>query len=422
MSAMSVLVAGLRSASAKTLHVTNAWHPSSGGIRAFYLAMLEAADREGRLMRLVVPAAEDRLERVGRLGRIYHVRAPRAPIVDRRYRLLLPHTFLSRSGAVAAILRGEQPDLVEVCDKYTLCYLGGALRRGWIAGVRRPTIVGLSCERAGDNVGPRGASRWRDAMVRWYLGRIYAGQFDHHLANSDYTAAELREAIHPRHPRGVHVVPMGVPLDGLGPHHRSEALRAAIGRAAGIGGPFDLVLYAGRLAREKNLPLLVETLRAFGPRASRPPVLVVAGSGPLEADLRRAHAAGAIGAAHFCGQVHQRRELAALYASADAFLHPNPREPFGIAPLEAMASGVPLVAPRAGGILSYADDDTAWLAPPEARAMAAALADALRPGPARERRLASARTRAAAFAWPRVCRAIFARYDALHRQRLDRVA
>jgi alpha-1,6-mannosyltransferase len=407
----------LVTAAAKTLHVTNAWHPASGGIRSFYLAMLEAADRDGRLMRVVVPGTHDRVERVGRLGRVYHLRAPRAPIVDRRYRLLLPHTFLQPSGAIAAILRDEQPDLVEICDKYALCHLAGMLRRGWITGVRRPTIVGLSCERAADNVAP-GGSRWREALVRWYLGRVYAGQFDHHLANSDYTAAELRGAMHARHPRAVEVVPMGVPMAGLGPDHRSASLRAAVGRGAGVEEPYALVLYAGRLAREKNLPLLVATMRTFAARSARPSVLVIAGSGPMERELAQALATGAAGPARLWGQVEDRGEMAALYASADAFVHPNPREPFGIAPLEAMASGVPLVAPRAGGVLSYADDGNAWLAAPDPGALAAALAQALRPGAIRDARVARARATAARFDWPDVCRAIFARYDAAHRRRL----
>jgi alpha-1,6-mannosyltransferase len=364
-----------------TLHVTNFYHPHSGGVRTFYQAMLAAADRDGRPMRLVVPGEADRVEAVGRWGRIYHVRAPRSPVVDSRYRLLLPHTFLTGGGALARILRDEQPDLVEVCDKYALCHLAGMLRRGWIAGVRRPTLVGLSCERAVDNVG-RTLGRGNAALVRWYLGRVYAGQFDVHFANSEYTAAELRAAIHPRHPRTVHVVPMGVALDGFGPEHRSADVRAEVARRTGLTEPYDLVLYAGRLAREKNLTLLLDTLRAFASVAARPTALVIAGSGPLAAELARALA-------------------------------------FGIAPLEAMASGLPLVAPRAGGVLSYSSDANAWLAPPVPHAMARALDGALRRGIVRDRRITRAREQAASFDWGRVCRTVFALYDTVRIARLS---
>ncbi|HEY8563605.1 MAG TPA: glycosyltransferase family 4 protein, partial [Pyrinomonadaceae bacterium] len=59
-----------------------------------------------------------------------------------------------------------------------------------------------------------------------------------------------------------------------------------------------------------------------------------------------------------------KETLADYYANCDVFVHPNPKEPFGIAPLEAMASGAPTVAPDSGGILSYATDENAWLVTP----------------------------------------------------------
>src|SRR5262249_20427552 len=63
----------------KTLHITNAWHPTSGGIATFYRALLRQAEEEAQAMVLVVPGAEDREEIVGQYGRIYHLRAPRVP-------------------------------------------------------------------------------------------------------------------------------------------------------------------------------------------------------------------------------------------------------------------------------------------------------------------------------------------------------
>jgi hypothetical protein len=46
----------------KTLHFTNAWHETSGGIATFYRALMDAANRRGHRMRLVVPGSNDRLE------------------------------------------------------------------------------------------------------------------------------------------------------------------------------------------------------------------------------------------------------------------------------------------------------------------------------------------------------------------------
>ncbi|MPY87425.1 MAG: glycosyltransferase [Luteitalea sp.] len=404
----------------KTLHLTNAYHSSSGGIRTMYRAMLAAANAEQRPMRLVVPADASRVEAVGNYGRIYHVKAPRSPFIDSRYRLMLPHTFLQSRGSVRRILEEEKPDLVEVCDKYSLCYLAGLLRRGWCETIPRPTLVGLSCERLDDNVAaaisPASLGR---RFARWYIGRIYAGQFDYHLANSEYTARELADNMWPKHWRDVHVIPMGVSLDGLGPHGRSEALRADLRRR--IGGTtadnITWLLYAGRLSVEKNLSLLVDMLAQLDD-ARRTWRLVVAGDGPMAAAFRDDAARRAPGRVLMWGHVAARDTLAQLYASCDVFVHPNPHEPFGIAPLEAMASGIPLVAPAAGGLLSYASDGNAWLAEPTGQAFATAVGAACQPGVRRAQRIACARATAARFDWTHVARVIFGVYDALHARRM----
>jgi hypothetical protein len=98
-----------------TLHLTNAYHPHSGGIRTMYDALLAQAEREGRRMSLVVPGVEDGEKRVSRTTTIYSLRAPRAPAFDRRYRTILPHRFLwPGAGRLWSILDRERPDLVEV--------------------------------------------------------------------------------------------------------------------------------------------------------------------------------------------------------------------------------------------------------------------------------------------------------------------
>jgi alpha-1,6-mannosyltransferase len=421
----------------KTLHLTNAWHESSGGIRTFYRAMLAAANATQRPMRLVVPSHETRVEEVGAFGRIYHVRAPRSPWVDSRYRLILPPAFLRTSGAVRQILADEQPDLVEVCDKYSLCYLAGLLRRNWMRGVTRPTIVGLSCERLDDNIAASMSNAsWARRFAQWYVGQIYAGQFDVHLANSEYTARELRDHMRLQHWREVHVVPMGVDTTDLGPAHRDEALRTDLLWRVGGDAQARLLLYAGRLSQEKNLPLLIDTLAQLDDGRGMPVGkrkrtgqpgrggaggaryrLVIAGDGPMAAALRDEASRRTHGRVLFWGHVADRATLARLYATCDAFVHPNPREPFGIGPLEAMASGLPVVAPRAGGLLSYANDSNAWLAEPAGEAFAAQVRDACLPGNVRGARIAAALSTAAGYGWSSVTRAIFELYDALHARR-----
>jgi alpha-1,6-mannosyltransferase len=412
----------------RTVHLTNAWHPASGGIRTFYQALLERAAADRRHLAVIVPGERTGVTEIGPTSRLHTIEAPRSPLFDRRYRVLLPHRYLRVTGSpLWRVLAREQPDLIEISDKYCLCHLAGLIKAR-ARGGPRPTLAALSQERLDDNVrawvtrAPV-AQRLAGRYLRW----VYLTQFDVHLANSDYTAHELREIIarsRPHQPRlfglrdRVHVLPMGVDVSGLGPDRRSVGLAESFRRRAGASGRRPaLIVYAGRLSPEKHvhwIPEIVSRLLARGLDV----ILVIAGDGPSRTGLEAALERVAPGRSVFLGHVPSRGELAACLASADLFLHPNPREPFGIGPLEAMASGTPVVAPRAGGVLSYADDETAWLGDSGIEGLAQAAASCLeRPAEARARAEA-ARARAARFAWPDVAARYLDLYDRVHAERL----
>ncbi len=98
-----------------------------------------------------------------------------------------------------------------------------------------------------------------------------------------------------------------------------------------------MALYVGRLAPEKNVPLAVEAYRAMQ-RVQGAARFVIVGDGPLRGELERAHPDLV-----FCG-MRTGADLAAHYASADVFLFPSETETFGNVTLEAMASGLVVVA------------------------------------------------------------------------------
>jgi glycosyltransferase involved in cell wall biosynthesis len=114
----------------------------------------------------------------------------------------------------------------------------------------------------------------------------------------------------------------------------------------------------------------------------------------------------------FAGHIADRARLAEHYANADIFLHPNPREPFGIAPLEAMAAGLALVAPHSGGISSYANESNAWLTDPTPEAFAAAVRQIHFDSAETRRKTTAARRTAETFGWP----AVASRYLQLYRE------
>jgi alpha-1,6-mannosyltransferase len=117
-------------------------------------------------------------------------------------------------------------------------------------------------------------------------------------------------------------------------------------------------------------------------------------------------------ARRFSGHVADRKTLAHWYANADIFVHPNPREPFGIAPLEAMSSGLALVAPNEGGVASYANASNAWLADAAPAAFADAIGAVQADPIARVAKTEAARKTAERHRWPDIT----ARYLQLYRE------
>src|SRR5262249_13228594 len=143
--------------------------------------------------------------------------------------------------------------------------------------------------------------------------------------------------------RGTWIRHMGADLSQVSPTNVSSEGRRRLLALCGASDDAVLLLYAGRLAPEKNLQLLFDLTAHLNRTESRPFHLIVAGDGMERARWESYASQHLPGYAVFLGHVRDRSMLAMLYANADIFVHPNPHEPFGIAPLEAMASGLPLL-------------------------------------------------------------------------------
>jgi alpha-1,6-mannosyltransferase len=407
----------------KTLHLTNSWHATSGGIATFYRALMDASNRQGHFMHLVVPGESDRTEEVGEFGRIHHVKAPPARF-NSQYRVIYPPQFLAPGSRVQNILAAERPDIVEICDKYTLNYFGALLRRDLLRDLNfRPVVVGLSCERMDDNfrtyVGRLPLSSvFCAAYVKW----LYFPFFDHHIANSEYTAGELRAASQGQMvSRNVWIRPMGVDLHHFSAARKSgEARRELLRNLRGAHDDSVLLVYSGRLVPEKNLSLLFEVFAHLVRQGSRDYHLLIAGDGIERERWEAFSALHAPGRVSFLGHIKEPDQLANLLANADAFVHPNPREPFGIAPLEAMASGLPLVAPNCGGVATYATSENAWVAAPDLENFVQAIEALFGDAQETSRRADNALQTATAFSWDRVAASFLDLYAELHRAGVTR--
>jgi alpha-1,6-mannosyltransferase len=141
--------------------------------------------------------------------------------------------------------------------------------------------------------------------------------------------------------RNVVQVPLGVDLETFHPSLSDGSVRMRFAHASQL-----LLVHCGRLSKEKCPTRSVEALahlRASGVDA----VLVIAGDGPLRARLERQAADLPV---HFVDFVTGRRELGVLLATADIALAPGPAETFGLAALEALACGTPVVVDAASAL------------------------------------------------------------------------
>ena len=111
-----------------------------------------------------------------------------------------------------------------------------------------------------------------------------------------------------------------------------------------------VVLHVGRLAPEKNLGVLAESWRIAEKALGRRAAFVIAGAGPRSGDL-----SDAVPFARRLGFL-DRETLAGLYASSDMCVLPSDTETCGLVALEAMASGIPVIAANAGGLRESVSD------------------------------------------------------------------
>lgn len=348
--------------------------PASGGVKRYLLAKRAwlTANRPEVRHRLVLPeqAWDDAA------GDIRWVRST-ALALGNGYQ----YPLLS-SGWKEAI-EGSRPTLIEAGDPYAPGV--AALRAGRGLGV---PVVGFCHTDVAALVGIyAGRLAERAARALWVKR---CGQFDAILAPSRYMANLLEDAGVPR----VHAMPLGVDIDTFHPGLRdSEGLR----RRLGLSARDRILVFAGRNAPEKRLNVLVEAVERLGD----PYKLLLVGTGEAGPKSR---------------QVinlpfeHSSVGLATLLASADVFVHANPHETLGLAVLEAMACGRPVVGPNRGGVGEIVDDAVGCAAEGSS---AAAIAEAVANVFARDRQAlgqAARRRVVASYCWD----AAFARITGLY--------
>jgi glycosyltransferase involved in cell wall biosynthesis len=198
--------------------------------------------------------------------------------------------------------------------------------------------------------------------IRW--SARFADTADLIIAPSDFVARRLR-TLGVRQP--IEMLPTGVDLDRFRPGDRASARRSL-----GLGTEDRVLLYVGRLDREKNLEFLLDAVaRVKAPRIR----LLLVGRGTQTAALRRAAATTGLGSRVELRGGSPPAGLPTYYHAADAFVFASTSETQGLAVLEAMACGLAVVAVRASGIEEIVTDGVSGLLVPEDAAAFAGAVD-----------------------------------------------
>lgn len=324
----------------RIVDVNELYSPTGGGVRTYVERKLAVMASLGHEQIVIAPGREDRVEERPGGGRIYFVKAPTIP-VDRNYGLFWD------AAPVHALLDRLQPDVVENNSPWRSAAIvaewqGDALKawfwhndnveaypKRWFARV----ASGPAIERA---------FAWYDA----YVNRRLAA-FDTVVTNGPVLFERFRR-------RGVRVdasMELGIERGWFSPDLRDEELRRAMLAQCDLPADAHLLIGIGRHHPEKRWSTVIDAVQRAG--AGLPVGLIILGQGVETAKLER-HV-GDNPHIRLFRPVYDRRRLAELMASADAFIHGCAAETFGLVAGEAVASGLPMIVPDEGGAAAIAD-------------------------------------------------------------------
>lgn len=308
--------------------------PQGGGVKTYVERKLRAGRPGAAEIIVVAPGEQDGIVREEVGGCIMTIAAPTFPL-DRRYR------FFDDEPALHALLDRLAPDVIEASSPWT----SPSMVARWQGHALRSLVMHADPLSAY-------AYRWfggvatRDQIDRrfdwfWRHLRKLDDQFDMVVSAS----RSLSDRLHGGGLGKVVTVPMGVEPGLFSPALRDEGLRARLLARCGLPVDATLLIGLGRHAPEKRWPMVIDATVAAG--YQRRVGLVLFGDGRDRARVVRAAANNPH--IHLAAPVTDRRELAPIFASADALVHGCEAETFCMVAAEARASGLPLIVPDEGG-------------------------------------------------------------------------
>ncbi|MGN6375033.1 MAG: glycosyltransferase [Sphingomonas sp.] len=341
----------------RIVDVNEYYSPTGGGVRTYLERKMAILGAMGHELIVIAPGDEDSEEERPGGGRLITVKSPRL-VFDHNY-------WLFWNGApVLEWLDRLQPDVVETSSPW---------RPAWFVGNWQGDAVKVFFMH-NDNVAAY-PQRWLEGVASppqverlfaWYshyMNRFLA-KFDAVVTNGPALEKRHRQ-------RGVRVdasMPLGIDRGYFSPELRDEGLRAALLAQCHLPPEGHLLLGLGRHHPEKRWPMVIDAVQRAG--HDRPVGLILLGDGvERRAILRRIADSPHI---RTFRPLYDRMQFARIVASCDALIHGSEVEPFGLVASEAMAAGLPLIAPNEGGCAEIADPLCSELYEPRSAAAAAA--------------------------------------------------
>src|SRR6267378_1845935 len=380
----------------KICDITQFYSPVSGGVKRYLHEKIDYVQNRtgGDKHVLIVPGPKSDVQVNGR-SRIYTIRSP---LVSRaaKYRALL------NLRAVEEILKRERPDVIESGDPYQLGWKAVRIGRASkipVIGFYHSHFPEAYLRRSAKLFG-KTATRRVMKLSRAYVRKLY-NQHAATLVASDRLARVLRDW----GVDNVRVLSLGVNSDIFRP---DESDREAVRKSLGVEAGRKLLLFVGRLAKEKNTATLFRAFEILQRRRPDEFHLLVIGDGTQRSQLRKLQTrCKNVSWIRYCAEPN---ELARYYRAADLFVHPGVQETFGLVALESQACGTPVVGIRGSAmddLIFHEQDD--WALENKAEA----LADAIERFAAKDLPTLgkeAAERAARLHAWPRVFERLFCIY------------
>ena len=327
---------------ARIAHIANLYGPKSGGLKTAMNSIAQEYTNLGHDVMLIVPGERDLVTKKP-FGTVVEIKAPIIPFSG-GYRIIFD------TNKVKEELKKFAPSFLEISDRTTLLRLADwakteSIDTAFYAHERVDKVVSAFLP----------FLPFKKPLID-YANQKIANKVDHIIATTEYAATEFRRLNLSNNVNSkLAILPLGVDLKQFTPENFNSELRT------NLGSGVKIILACTRFTKEKDPEFLLDIARACKMNGTQIQ-LVIAGSGPLAKKLvTNAEKEGL--PVSFIGFIADKNYLAQLLASADLFLAVGPIETFGLAALEALASGTPVICRDTSAITEIIDSKCGYSLP-----------------------------------------------------------